>query len=326
MNPEFPVIILLPGKEQSPQRFHPWIFSGAIKSKSREIEDGETVEVKDSKGTTVGIGHYQTGSIAVKLFAFRKTDVDAKFWKNKLLRAYNLRKGLGLLSNPDTNVYRLVYAEGDGMPGLIIDYFNGTAVLQTHNVGMHQIKDLLIEALKDIYGPDLKAVYDKSEDTMPKLSPVKAVNGLLWGNSENQEVLENGNKFQVDWEAGQKTGFFVDQRENRELVKKYSSGRTVLNTFCYSGGFSIYALEAGAKEVHSVDSSKKAIELCDRNVALNGFKDKLSEEGKALHTSFAEDTFDFLLGRSKYYDLIILDPPAFAKHQNAKHNAVQGYK
>jgi 23S rRNA (cytosine1962-C5)-methyltransferase len=320
------IITLQAGKETSPLRFHPWIFSGAIKSKSREPEEGETVEVHDSKGICLGMGHYTIGSIAIRLFSFKKAEVDQKFWKNKLVRAYNVRKKIGLTDNSLTNSYRLVFAEGDGLPGLIIDWFNGTAVIQTHTLGMHLIKDQLVEALKEIYGDQLKAVYDKSEETMPKTCPVKAVNACIWGKTESTKIKENGHAFFVDWETGQKTGFFVDQRESRELIGKYSKDRTVLNTFCYSGGFSIYALAAGAKEVHSVDSSKKAVELCDKNVALNGYQDKLTSEGTLLHTSFAQDTFDFLNGRQKYYDLIILDPPAFAKHQNAKHNAVQGYK
>ncbi|MFI5149738.1 MAG: class I SAM-dependent rRNA methyltransferase [Bacteroidia bacterium] len=321
--PVLPVITLHAGKEQSPLRFHPWIFSGAIKSKSRELEEGEAVEVHDSKGTVVGIGHYQIGSIAVRLFSFRKTEVDFKFWKNKLVRAYNLRKKLGLTDNPLTNTYRLVFGEGDGMPGLIIDYYNGTAVMQSHSIGFYLIREQLAEALKEVYGDQLKAIYDKSEDTLPHLAKVKAVNGIVWGKTETNEVLENGHSFYIDWAGGQKTGFFVDQRESRELVKQYSSGKSVLNTFCYSGGFSIYALAAGALTVHSVDSSKKAIELTERNVELNKNRFPVSE---TTHESFAADVFDFLKGKDKVYDLIILDPPAFAKHQNVKHNAVQGYK
>jgi 23S rRNA (cytosine1962-C5)-methyltransferase len=313
------IVTLNAGKEQSPLRFHPWIFSGAIKSKPVDIAEGDIVEVQDARGVFLGLGHYQNGTIAVRLFSFKKAEPDGKFWKNKLVRAYNLRKKMGLAESSQTNVYRLIYAEGDGMPGLIIDYYNGTAVLQTHSIGMHLIKNDLIQALQDIYGDQLKAVYDKSEETMPKQSAVKALNGCLWGQTESREVQENGHTFFVDWEAGQKTGFFVDQRENRELLGKYSKDKTVLNTFCYSGGFSIYALLAGAKEVHSVDSSKKAIELTEKNVLLNpGFT--------GTHTSFAEDTFDFFVGKEMKYDLIILDPPAFAKHQNVKHNAVKGYK
>jgi 23S rRNA (cytosine1962-C5)-methyltransferase len=316
----FPLIILNPGKEQSPLRFHPWIFSGAIKSKTGEIAEGDVVEVRDHKGIFLGLGHYQDGTIAVRLFAFKKAEVDFKFWKNKVVRAFNVRKRMGLTENPATNVYRLVNAEGDGMPGLIIDFYNGTAVLQTHSIGMHRIKTELIEALKEIYGEKLKAVYDKSEETMPKLSAVKARNGLLWGETESNEVLENGHAFYVDWATGQKTGFFIDQRESRDLVSRYSKDKNALNTFCYSGGFSIYALAAGAKMVHSVDSSQKAIDLTLRNVALN------SIPAGASHEAFAVDTFDFLIGKEHTYDLIILDPPAFAKHQNVKHNAVKGYK
>ena len=316
----FPLIVLNPGKEQSPLRFHPWIFSGAIKSKTGEIAEGDVVEVRDHKGVFLGLGHYQDGTIAVRLFAFKKVEIDFKFWKNKIVRAYNVRKRMGLAENPATNVYRLVNAEGDGMPGLIIDFYNGTAVLQTHSVGMHRIKAELIEALKEVYGERLKAVYDKSEETMPKLSATKAINGVLWGATISNEVFENGHTFHVDWERGQKTGFFVDQRESRDLVARYSKDKNVLNTFCYSGGFSIYALAAGAKMVHSVDSSQKAIDLTLRNVALN------QVPAGATHEAFAIDTFDFLVGKEHTYDLIILDPPAFAKHQNVKHNAVKGYK
>jgi 23S rRNA (cytosine1962-C5)-methyltransferase len=211
------IVTLNAGKEQSPLRFHPWIFSGAIKSKPVDIAEGDIVEVQDARGVFLGLGHYQNGTIAVRLFSFKKAEPDGKFWKNKLVRAYNLRKKMGLAESSQTNVYRLIYAEGDGMPGLIIDYYNGTAVLQTHSIGMHLIKNDLIQALQDIYGDQLKAVYDKSEETMPKQSAVKALNGCLWGQTESREVQENGHTFFVDWEAGQKTGFFVDQRENREL-------------------------------------------------------------------------------------------------------------
>jgi 23S rRNA (cytosine1962-C5)-methyltransferase len=220
----------------------------------------------------------------------------------------------------------LLFAEGDGMPGLIIDYYNGTAVLQSHSIGMHLIKADLLQALQEIYGDQLKAVYDKSEEAMPKLSAHKCTNGLLWGKTETNEVIENGHRFYIDWETGQKTGFFIDQRDSRELLAKYVKDKIVLNTFCYTGGFSIYALAAGAKEVHSVDSSKKAIELTDKNVLLNGFKPFVElAEGKANHKSFAEDTFNFFHGKEMRYDVIVLDPPAFAKHQSAKHNAVKGY-
>ncbi len=216
----------------------------------------------------------------------------------------------------------MFYAEGDGLPGLIIDYYNGTAVLQTHSVGMHLVKNHIVQALKEIYGNDLKAVYDKSEETMPKQAEVKAPNGYLFGALHANEVVENKHKFYVDWEGGQKTGFFVDQRENRELIAKYSKEKSVLNTFCYTGGFSVYAAKAGASLVHSVDSSKKAIELVNKNMDLNGFASGVDSQ----YQSFAEDTFDFLKANKNKYDIIILDPPAFAKHQNVKHNAIMGYK
>ena len=315
-----PLITLNPGKEQSPLRFHPWIFSGAIKSKTGVIAEGDAVEVRDHKGVFLGLGHYQDGTIAVRLFSFKKAEIDFKFWKNKLVRAFNVRKRMGLTDSSLTNVYRLVNAEGDGMPGLIIDFYNGTAVLQTHSIGMHLIKKELTEALREIYGELLTAVYDKSEETMPKLSAVKAKNGCIWGATKSNEVLENGHAFYVDWASGQKTGFFVDQRESRELVSRYSKDKTVLNTFCYSGGFSVYSLAAGAKTVHSVDSSQKAIDLTLKNVALNPL------EPGAVHEAYAIDTFDFLVNKEHIYDLIILDPPAFAKHQNVKHNAIKGYK
>jgi 23S rRNA (cytosine1962-C5)-methyltransferase len=325
MNDQFPKVILGSGKDQSVRRFHPWIFSGAIKKIKNasgkgeiEPEEGAVVEVFDNKDEYLGTGHYQKGSIAVRVFSFEPMAPGKEFWKEKIARAYAYRKQLGIIGDPQTNVYRLLFAEGDGVPGLIIDFYNGTAVIQTHSIGMHLVKDQLVEALKEVYGDDLKAVYDKSEETLPKQSPVKATNGYLYGNASTNEVLEHGNKFHIDWETGQKTGFFIDQRENRQLLARYCTGKMVLNTFCYSGGFSIYALNAGAKEVHSVDSSKKAIELTDRNVALCN--------SKVPHSSFVSDTFDFLEHKENIYDVIVLDPPAFAKHRDARHHAVMGYK
>jgi len=312
-------VILGSGKDQSVKRFHPWIFSGAIKKIKGEVEEGDIVEVYSNKDEFLGLGHYQIGTIAVRVFSFEQINPDYEFWKSKILKAYDFRKKLGLVDNEETNVYRLVFAEGDGMPGLIIDFYNGTAVLQTHSIGMHFIKEELVKVLKEIYGEKLKAVYDKSEDTMPKQSPVKATNQYLFGSSHSVVVNENGNKFSIDWEGGQKTGFFIDQRENRQLLAQYSKGRSVLNTFCYTGGFSVYAVQAGATEVHSVDSSKKAIDLTDKNIALN-FNDTVK------HKSFAVDTFDFLKDKENKYDIIVLDPPAFAKHRDVKHNAVMGYK
>jgi 23S rRNA (cytosine1962-C5)-methyltransferase len=307
------------------RRFHPWIFSGAIKKIKNadgkgevEPEEGTVVDVFDNKDEYLGTGHYQVGSIAVRVFSFEKLDPDKAFWKGKIQKAYDYRKQLGLTDNPQTNVYRLLFAEGDGMPGLIIDFYNGTAVIQTHSIGMHLAKGQIVEALREVYGERLQAVYDKSAETLPKQSKVKAENGYLFGSASTNEVLEYGNIFHIDWETGQKTGFFIDQRENRQLLAQYCKNKTVLNTFCYSGGFSIFALNAGAKEVHSVDSSKKAIELTDKNAALNN--------STVPHQSFVSDTFDFLEHKENIYDIIVLDPPAFAKHRDARHHAVMGYK
>lgn len=312
-------ITLKPGKDTSLRRFHPWVFSGAIDSIDQKVEEGDLVEVYDSKDNYLGTGHCQIGSIAVRVFTFENETIDLAFWKNKIQLAYNFRHNIGLAESTATNVYRLMYAEGDGLPGLVIDYYNGTAVLQTHSIGMHLVKNQIVEALQLIYGDQLKAVYDKSEETIPKQSLVKAKNGYLYGKLHSNEIIENGLKFFVDWEAGQKTGFFIDQRENRELLARYSKGKSVLNTFCYTGGFSVYAARAGATIVHSVDSSKKAIELTDKNI-------KLNDIGENVHQSFVSDVFDFLKGKENTYDIMVLDPPAFAKHRDTKHNAIQGYK
>ncbi|MBI2270924.1 MAG: class I SAM-dependent rRNA methyltransferase [Bacteroidetes bacterium] len=315
-------VTLKSGKDASLRRFHPWVFSGAIDRIHGTVEEGDLVEVYDNKENYLGTGHCQIGTIAIRVFAFKNETINYDFWKDKLQRAYDYRKNIGLIDAPSTNVYRLFYAEGDGLPGLIIDYYNGTAVLQTHSIGMHLVKNHIVDALKEIYGDKLNAVYDKSEETMPKQSEIKAPNGYLFGKQHSTEVAENDHKFLVDWEGGQKTGFFVDQRESRELLSGYSRGRSVLNTFCYTGGFSIYAAKAGASVVHSVDSSKKAIELTNRNMELNGFPTAVGDK----YESFAIDTFDFLKDKQNAYDIIVLDPPAFAKHQNVKHNAIMGYK
>lgn len=311
-------IQLKQGKDQSLLRFHPWVFSGAIKKIEGTPAEGELVEVTSNEGNFLGIGHYQVGSISVRMVTFTRETVDYNFWKTKLLRAYQLRKSLNLAENPDNNVYRLIHGEGDGLPGLIIDIYNDTAVMQAHSVGMYLIREQLTQALCDIYGTRLKAVYDKSEGTIPFKANTGAKNGYLWGESQPGTVLEHGNKFLVDWVEGQKTGFFIDQRENRKMVGQYSRNRNVLNVFGYTGGFSVYALQGGANMVHSVDSSEKAIELTNQNVALN-FPD-------APHQSFAVDAFEYLNSMESQYDLIILDPPAFAKHQDALRNALQAYK
>lgn len=315
----YPKVILKSGKDQSVRRYHPWIFSGAIKKIIGNVNEGDLVIVTDNKDEFLAIGHYQIGSIAVRIVSFEEKTIDTDFWKEKIKKAYDLRKTFGLAENENNNVYRLVHAEGDGMPGLIIDYYNGTAVLQMHSIGMYLNREHFIEALKEIYGENLKAVYDKSEATIPFKSEIEAKNGYLFGSSVEKVVLEYGNKFKVNWEEGQKTGFFIDQRENRKLLAEYSKDRSVLNVFGYTGGFSVYAMKGGAKEVHSVDSSKKAIDLTNQNIELN-FEDT------SRHKAFAVDAFEFLNDIDNKYDLIILDPPAFAKHQNVLHNALQGYK
>lgn len=319
----YPTVILFKGKERSLQRKHPWVFSGAIKkiivdNDQNTIDEGELVEVRDFNDRFLGIGHFQTGTIAVRIISFQETTIDTDFWFQKLSKAFELRKKLQLTQNSNTNMYRLVHAEGDGLPGLITDYYNGTVVIQTHSVGMHLAKKQIAEALKEIYGDGLIAIYDKSADTMAKQSKLAVVNDYLY---KNGEVLTTGKEndctFELNWVTGQKTGFFLDQRENRKLLTRYVKGKEVLNTFCYSGGFSVYALKAGAKEVHSVDSSQKAITLCENNVQLN--------QGNK-HKSYVSDTLQFLKDNDSSYDVIVLDPPAYAKHQKAKHNAVQGYK
>jgi 23S rRNA (cytosine1962-C5)-methyltransferase len=315
----FPKVILSSGKDQSLRRFHPWVFSGAIKKIKGEVAEGMVVEVYSNHDEFLGIGHYSGGSIAVRIFSFAPIVPDANFWFQKIEKAFNFRKEANLTHNAETNVYRLIHAEGDGLPGLIIDFYNGVAVIQAHSVGMYLMCNLISEALQKVYGNILKAIYDKSAESLPDIPGLNAVNSLLWGKVETNVVNEYGHKFAIDWETGQKTGFFVDQRENRKLLQKYCAGKNVLNTFCYSGGFSIYALAAGAQLVHSVDSSKKAMVLTDENVKLN-FNEAPN------HTSFAMDTFNFIDTATEKYDVIILDPPAFAKHQHVKHNAVQGYK
>jgi 23S rRNA (cytosine1962-C5)-methyltransferase len=315
----YPKVILKSGKDQSVRRYHPWIFSGAIKKIIGHVNEGDLVYITDNKDEFLAIGHYQIGSIAVRILTFEQKEIDDSFWKEKISSAYNLRKNFGLAENENNNVYRLVHAEGDGLPGLIIDYYNGTAVLQMHSIGMFLNKEHIVNALKEIYGDKLTAIYDKSESTIPFKSKIEAKNGYVFGQSEEPVVLEYGNKFKVSWEEGQKTGFFIDQRENRKLLADYSKNRSVLNVFGYTGGFSVYAMHGGAKLVHSVDSSKKAIDLTNENIALNFPDDN-------RHEAFAVDAFEFLNDIDNTYDLIILDPPAFAKHHNVLHNALQGYK
>lgn len=310
---------LKPGKEQSLKRFHPWVFSGAIGKSEGNPEEGDIVKVYSAGGEFLGKGHCQIGSIAVRILSFEEVIPDYNFWKMKIERAWNLRKSIGIAENPETSVFRLVHAEGDGMPGIIIDFYNGVAVMQAHTVGMYLVRETIVQALKEVLGNRLKAVYDKSSKTLPFKAGVDAEDKYLFGTDENMEVLENGLRFKVDWVEGQKTGFFIDQRENRFLVQQFAKNRDVLNMFCYTGGFSFYALKGGARLVHSVDSSAKAIELTQKNVKLNFADD-------TRHEAFTADAFEFMRDIKNKYDLIILDPPAFAKHRDAVHQALQAYK
>ena len=317
--PEFTKIVLKSGKDQSVKRFHPWVFSGAIKKTYGPLNEGDLVAVYSNKDEFLGIGHYQIGSIAIRIITFKDVEIDYNFWKQKIESAWNLRKAEGFTENENTNVFRLVHAEGDEMPGLIIDFYNGTAVMQMHSIGMFLIRDELVKTLQEVLGNKLKAVYDKSAKTLPFKSEIEASDGYLFSGEPEKEVLEYGLKFKVDWLEGQKTGFFIDQRENRLLVQKYAQNRDVLNMFCYTGGFSFYAMKGGAKSVHSVDASAKAIDLTNENVELNFSNDK-------RHEAFVADGFEYLKDIQDKYDLIILDPPAFAKHRNSLHQALQGYK
>ncbi|MBN2807584.1 MAG: class I SAM-dependent rRNA methyltransferase [Prolixibacteraceae bacterium] len=312
-------IILKSGKDQSLKRFHPWVFSGAIKKTEGPLAEGNIVSVHANNGEFLGLGHYQIGSIAVRVFSFQEVAIDELFWKDKLRKAYQLRLDLGLTNHPDTNVYRLVHAEGDGLPGLVIDFYNGTAVFQMHSIGMYLIRNELSKYLKDIMGDQLKAVYDKSEKTLPFKADIEPRDGFLYGDTVAGLVSEYGNLFKVDWEEGQKTGFFIDQRENRYLLQQYSKDRDVLNMFCYTGGFSFFAMRGGAKSVHSVDASGKAIDLTRENVELNYPNDP-------RHEAIVADAFEYLRDIKDKYDLIVLDPPAFAKHREALSRALQGYK
>jgi len=312
-------IILKTKKDQSLRRFHPWVFSGAIKKTEGNLFEGAVVDVYSNNDHFLGRGHYQSGSIAVKVVDFEGIDFDREFWKSRIQTAWDLRLQLGLLRE-DNNVFRLIHAEGDRLPGLIADYYNGTIVLQTPSIGMHYMKEELCSIFKEVLGDHLTAVYDKSATSIPKEAKITIENGYVYGEGDGKTtVLENGHKFEIDWVNGQKTGFFIDQRENRELLAQYCKGKKVLNTFCYSGGFSIYALAAGASEVHSLDSSVKALDLVTRNLDINGMND-------ARHKNIKADAVDYVKELGDEYDIIILDPPAFAKHQSARHKAVQGYK
>ena len=311
-------VYLKAGKEESLKRFHPWVFSGAIARIEGEPEEGEIVDVYTSKKEFIACGHFQIGSIAVRVLTFCQEEINRDFWKHRLEVALDLRRSLNLVDNPENNTYRLVHGEGDNLPGLIIDVYGQTAVMQAHSAGMHVYRMEIAEALSEVMGDIVKHIYYKSETTLPFKADLGPENGFIKGGSPENVALENGLKFHVDWLKGQKTGFFVDQRENRHLLERYSKGRNVLNMFCYTGGFSFYAMRGGANLVHSVDSSAKAIDLTNQNVELNF-------PGDARHQAFAEDAFKYLDRMGDQYDLIILDPPAFAKHRDALRNALRGY-
>ena len=312
-------VSLKPGKEESLKRFHPWVFSGAIARVEGEPEEGEIVDVYTSKKEFIACGHFQIGSIAVRVLSFVQETIDHAFWVRKLSIAKDLRVALGLIGNPQNNTYRLVHGEGDNLPGLIIDVYDHTAVMQAHSAGMHVYRMEIADALSEVMGDVIQNIYYKSETTLPfKADLLSTENGFIKGGSPENVAMENGLKFHVDWLKGQKTGFFVDQRENRHLLERYAKGRNVLNMFCYTGGFSFYAMRGGANLVHSVDSSAKAIDLTNENVELNF-------PGDTRHKAYAEDAFKFLDRMGDQYDLIILDPPAFAKHRDALRNALRGY-
>ena len=311
-------IYLKKGKEDSLKRFHPWVFSGAISHLDENIEEGETVRVITAGGEFIAVGHFQIGSIAVRVLSFEDVDIDVSFWRKRLSSALTMRQNIGIADNPDNNTYRLVHGEGDNLPGLVIDCYGKTAVMQAHSVGMHVCRNEIAHALVGVMGDRIEHVYYKSETTLPYKAGLGQENGFIYGGCDDNVAVENGLKFHVDWLKGQKTGFFVDQRENRLLLERYAKDKTVLNMFCYTGGFSFYAMRGNAKLVHSVDSSAKAIELTNANVALNF-------PGDSRHEAFCEDAFKFLDSADGKYDLIILDPPAFAKHRAALHNALKGY-
>ncbi len=312
-------IILKPGKDRSVFRFHPWIFSGAIANTEGNLQEGNLVKVYNSEQRYLATGHCQIGSIAVRILTFEEENIDYNFWKKRIENACQMRKAIGITNSSTNNVFRLIHGEGDHLPGLIVDYYAGIAVVQFHTVGMFLEKENITRALREVLGNKITAIYNKSESTLPYKAAIEPKNGYLYGKAENFIAIENGLKFNVDWLEGQKTGFFIDQRENRSLLEKYAKDKNVLNMFCYTGGFSFYAMRGGAKSVHSVDVSARAIELTKQNVELNF-------PGDSRHEAFAEEAFKFLESSYGKYDLIILDPPAFAKHQNVLNNAIQGYK
>lgn len=313
----YKTIKLRNGKDQSLKRFHPWIFSGAIARMDDGIAEGDIVRVVDSKEEFLATGHYQIGSIAVRVLSFTDIEINDSFWFSRLDKALQARRACNII-RPDNNTYRLVHGEGDRLPGLIIDIYDNAAIIQAHSVGMHMQRKDIARQLRTLYGDKLTCIYYKSETTLPYKADLSEESGFLYGKASDVVATENGLKFYIDWLKGQKTGFFIDQRDNRSLIEKYSQGKKVLNMFCYTGGFSVYALRGGASMVHSVDSSERAIEMTNRNIALN-FPDA------ANHEAYATDAFSYLRDMDNSYDLIVLDPPAFAKHKDALRNALKGY-
>jgi 23S rRNA (cytosine1962-C5)-methyltransferase len=311
-------IVLKSGKEQSVRRYHPWIFSGAIKKIYGNPVEGDLVDVFDNKDGFLAIGHYQPGSIAIRIISFEQVEPDIDFFKERIKKAIEFRRAMGIISNPELNVYRLIHGEGDGLPGLIVDYYNGVAVIQLHSVGFYRIRREIVSILVELMNDKLVAVYDKSESTLPHMAGINEGNEFLYGTSDPVIVTEHGYKFKIDWTTGQKTGFFIDQRENRRLLAEYTENKSVLNMFGYTGGFSVYAMH-NASSVHTVDSSAPAIELARENIVLNYGDDP-------RHEAFQTDAFEYLNDIKDMYDVIILDPPAFAKHHNVLSNALQGYK
>lgn len=314
----YPTIQLRHGKAESLKRFHPWIFSGAIQRMPDNLTEGQLVRVIDHKGEFLAIGHYQIGSIAIRVLSFVERKIDNEFWKERLSEAFNMRCSIGLVGREDNNTLRLVHGEGDQLPGLIIDLYGKTAVMQAHSVGMHLYRKEIAAALIDVCKGIIENVYYKSETTLPFKADLHEKDGFIIGGNEDNIAIEYGLKFHIDWLRGQKTGFFIDQRENRKLLEQYSMGKNVLNMFCYTGGFSVYALRGGATRVTSVDSSAKAIDLTRANAELNF-------PGDSRHDAYAEDAFKFLERAGDDYELIVLDPPAFAKHKGALRNALKGY-
>ncbi|MBQ4462423.1 MAG: class I SAM-dependent rRNA methyltransferase [Bacteroidaceae bacterium] len=311
-------LYLKKGKDESLKRFHPWVFSGALQQIPSDLEEGSIVRVLDSEGKFIAVGHWQIGSIAVRVLSFDDEEINFDFWKRRLKVADDVRRSIGVAGRADNTTYRMVHGEGDNLPGLVIDRYGSTVVMQAHSVGMHVCREEIAKAIVDVMNGEVENVYYKSETTLPFKADLNQENGFLIGGSKDNVALENGLKFHVDWLKGQKTGFFVDQRDNRSLLEHYAKGRSVLNMFCYTGGFSFYAMRGGAKLVHSVDSSAKAIDLTNANVELNF-------PGDERHKAYAEDAFKYLEAMGDQYDLIILDPPAFAKHKDALRNALRGY-